>query len=58
MPHEARTYDALGRIVESARPDGAIVRHEHRRLAVAVYDGNDTAQAARRTCVATTASKG
>jgi RHS repeat-associated protein len=43
LPHEARSYDALGRLTEGLRPDGSIVRQERQPLGVAVSDGNDTA---------------
>ena len=44
QPHEARRFDAAGRLIETRKPDGSLLRQEHRPLAVAVFDGNDTAQ--------------
>jgi RHS repeat-associated protein len=43
LPHEERSYDAQGRLVETRLADGSVKREEHRPLAVAIYDGNDTA---------------
>jgi RHS repeat-associated protein len=40
-PHDAVSYDALGRAVRTEAASGSVTRSEHRPLAVAVFDGND-----------------
>jgi RHS repeat-associated protein len=43
-PHEAYSYDAPGRLLETRRADGSLARQKHLPLAVEVFDGSDAAR--------------